>query len=139
MPLGLEEGLQRADLVDDHRVGFARRDIHLPAAEADEVGQAGMGADGNAVLRAASATVFRITIGSPPWKPQATLAVVISGMIASSAPIGQLPKLSPQSQLMSMVRGLVMRGRAPPWRRLRRFQMSLMIGDAPRQPRSCGR
>jgi tetratricopeptide (TPR) repeat protein len=48
-----------------------------------------------------------------PDNPQAMLAVVISGISASSAPIGQLPKLSPQSQLMSMARGLVMRGRAP--------------------------
>ena len=50
---------------------------------------------------AASATVRCIASGSPPWKPQATLAVVMSGMSASSAPSVQLPKLSPQSQLMS--------------------------------------
>ena len=34
----------------------------------------------------ASATVFRMTCGSPPWKPHAMLAEVMYGMMASSAP-----------------------------------------------------
>ena len=62
-----------------------------------------MGADLDAVLLA-QATVRIIVTGSLAWKPQATLADVISGITASSSPIRQLPKLSPRSELMSIVR-----------------------------------
>src|SRR5689334_8256830 len=48
-------------------------------------------------------TVRSIVTGSEAWKPQATFALVIAGMSASSSPIRQLPKLSPQSELMSIV------------------------------------
>src|SRR6185437_15056306 len=41
--------------------------------------------------------------GSPPWKPQATLTLVASSIISASWPISQGPKLSPRSQLRSMV------------------------------------
>ena len=40
--------------------------------------------------------------GSPACHPQATLAVVIRGISSSSAPSLHFPKLSPQSQLMSI-------------------------------------
>src|SRR5215218_10009081 len=53
-------------------------------------------------LATASSIVRIMVTGSPAWKPQATFAVVMCGITASSAPIDQLPKLSPQSQLMSM-------------------------------------
>src|SRR5215510_11613733 len=52
--------------------------------------------------RIASATVLRITWGSPAWKPHATLAEVRYGMISSSAPRVQRPQLSPMSALRSM-------------------------------------
>src|SRR5215475_9335665 len=52
--------------------------------------------------RSASATLLRITCGSPAWKPQATLAEVRYGMISSSAPSVQRPQLSPMSALRSM-------------------------------------
>src|SRR5262245_18409284 len=52
--------------------------------------------------RSASATLLRITCGSPAWKPQATLAEVMYGMISSSAPSVQRPQLSPMSALRSM-------------------------------------
>src|SRR3954453_9776481 len=42
-----------------------------------------------------------MTIGSPAWKPQATLAMEMSGMSASSSPSSQSPKASPMSQLMA--------------------------------------
>ncbi len=42
-------------------------------------------------------------IGSPACQPQATLAEVIKGMISSSWPIRYKPKLSPMSQLMSVL------------------------------------
>src|SRR3954463_15075526 len=54
--------------------------------------------------RMARATVRSIVTGSPPWHPQAMFAEVTSGMISSSLPSDQLPKLSPRSQLMSKVR-----------------------------------
>src|SRR4051794_21158696 len=54
--------------------------------------------------RMARATVRSIVTGSPPWKPQAMFAEVTSGMISSSLPSDQLPKLSPRKQLMSKVR-----------------------------------
>src|ERR1700744_1268719 len=40
---------------------------------------------------------------SPAWKPQATLTEVASSIIAASLPISQGPKLSPRSQLRSIV------------------------------------
>src|SRR5918999_1381724 len=49
----------------------------------------------------ASATVLRIVVGSPAWKPPATLAEEMYCIISSSKPIFQGPKLSPMSQLMS--------------------------------------
>src|SRR5919204_6046370 len=52
--------------------------------------------------RRALSTVARITSGSPAWKPQATLADVMTGISASSAPRSQSPKLSPRSELKSM-------------------------------------
>src|SRR5215813_9486456 len=52
--------------------------------------------------RSASATLLRMTCGSPAWKPQATLAEVRYGMISSSAPSVQRPQLSPMSALRSM-------------------------------------
>src|SRR3954447_24397430 len=51
-----------------------------------------------------SATVCTIVSGSLAWKPQATLADVIAGITTASLPIRQLPKLSPRSELMSIVR-----------------------------------
>src|SRR5215210_7341905 len=50
----------------------------------------------------ASATVLRIVVGSPAWKPPATLAEEMYCIISSSKPIFQGPKLSPMSQLMSI-------------------------------------
>src|SRR5215213_7342055 len=49
----------------------------------------------------ASATVLRMTCGSPAWKPPATLAEEMYCIISSSKPIFQGPKLSPMSQLRS--------------------------------------
>src|SRR3984893_16224829 len=40
---------------------------------------------------------------SPAWKPQATLTEVASSIMAASLPISHGPKLSPRSQLRSMV------------------------------------
>src|SRR6202040_1057908 len=40
---------------------------------------------------------------SPAWKPQATLTEVASSIMAASWPISHGPKLSPRSQLRSMV------------------------------------
>ena len=60
--------------------------------------------------------VFIMVTGSPAWKPQATLAVVTWGMSASSAPMTQLPKLSPQSMLMSNVPAMA----RPPRQRISR-------------------
>ena len=51
----------------------------------------------------ASSTVLRMTCGSPPWKPQATLAELMNGMMASSAPSVQRPYDSPMSQLRSII------------------------------------
>src|SRR5690348_832235 len=48
-------------------------------------------------------TVLRMVAGSPPWKPQAMLAEVMNGITAASSPIFQAPKLSPMSQLRSIV------------------------------------
>ena len=62
-----------------------------------------MGADAATPFSLARAMVFIMVTGSPAWKPQATFAVVTWGMSASSAPMTQLPKLSPQSMLMSNV------------------------------------
>ena len=53
--------------------------------------------------RSASSTVRAIVSGSPAWNPQATFALVMSGITASSSPIDQLPKLSPMSELTSKV------------------------------------
>src|ERR687889_196434 len=50
----------------------------------------------------ASATVLRIVVGSPAWKPPATLAEEMYCIISSSKPIFHGPKLSPMSQLMSI-------------------------------------
>src|SRR5918997_2405268 len=50
----------------------------------------------------ASATVLRIVVGSPAWKPLAMLAEEMYRIISSSKPIFQGPKLSPMSQLMSI-------------------------------------
>src|SRR5918997_624667 len=50
----------------------------------------------------ASATVLRIVVGSPAWKPPATLAEEMYGIISSSKPIFHGPTLSPMSQLMSI-------------------------------------
>jgi hypothetical protein len=44
---------------------------------------------------------------SEAWKPQATLAAVIRGMIASSSPILYRPKASPMSQLMIVIARLL--------------------------------
>src|SRR5579884_118271 len=46
-------------------------------------------------------TVRSMTRGSPPWKPQATLAEVTSGITSSSRPSSKLPKLSPRSAFRS--------------------------------------
>src|SRR5664279_456826 len=43
---------------------------------------------------------------SPAWKPQAMLALVTRSRRASSWPMVQAPKLSPMSQLRSMVLGM---------------------------------
>ena len=56
---------KRADLIGDEILDLAWRGLHLTAAEADEIGKPGMSADGDAVLSRASATVARITPGSP--------------------------------------------------------------------------
>src|SRR4051812_1616160 len=42
-----DERLQRADLIDDEVVRLLRRELHRPATETDEVGQAWMRADGH--------------------------------------------------------------------------------------------
>src|SRR5712671_811758 len=47
-------------------------------------------------------TVSNITSGSPPWKPQATLAEDTIFSISASLPIVQAPKLSPMSQFRSI-------------------------------------
>src|SRR5215208_3536328 len=54
----------------------------------------------------ASATVLRIVVGSPAWKPPAMLAEEMYCIISSSKPIFQGPKLSPMSQLMSICTAL---------------------------------
>ena len=54
-----------------------RRDRHDAPAEAEQVRQPRMRADRHAVLDG-RATARRIVSGSPPWKPQARLAVVIA-------------------------------------------------------------
>src|SRR5215813_104897 len=66
--------------------------------------------------RIASATVLRMTCGSPAWKPQATLADVMYGMISSSAPRVQRPQLSPMSALRSMNLAIVSSSLALPSR-----------------------
>ncbi len=48
----------------------------------------------------------RIVAGSPACQPHATLAVVMRGISSASAPSVHLPKLSPQSQLMSSEGGI---------------------------------
>ena len=65
-------------------------DVHDPPAEPHEIRQRGVGAQRDPCFRA-SATVFRMTCGSPPWKPHAMLAEVMYGMMASSAPRVQRP------------------------------------------------
>ena len=62
-----------ADLVEGVGANLVRGGEDLAPAEADEVGEAGVGA-----------TVLSITRGSPPWKPQATLALEISGKSSPS-------------------------------------------------------
>ena len=57
--------------------------------------------------RLAVATVWRITSGSPAWKPQATLAESTSCSMSASRPIVQAPKDSPRSALRLMRRGLM--------------------------------
>jgi hypothetical protein len=84
--LGVEEALQRADLVDDAVGQFLAADLHLAAAEALQVGQRRMRADLDA-MRLASATVVRMWLKSEAWKPQATLAIVDQRHQASSSPI----------------------------------------------------
>src|SRR5215831_5776657 len=64
--------------------------------------------------RIASATVLRITWGSPAWKPHATLAEVMYGIISSSAPRVQRPQLSPMSALRSMNLAIVSSSLAAP-------------------------
>ena len=66
-------------------------------------GSAGWAPERHLGASRASSTVLRMTCGSPPWKPHATLAEVMNGMIASSAPSVQRPYDSPMSQLRSMV------------------------------------
>src|SRR5215470_9056579 len=51
----------------------------------------------------ASSTVLRMTCGSPPWNPHATLAELMNGMMASSAPSVQRPYDSPMSQYRSII------------------------------------
>jgi hypothetical protein len=46
----------------------------------------------------ALATVARITVGSPAWKPQATFASAMCAMSASSSPRRHTPNASPMSQ-----------------------------------------
>src|SRR5262245_14678264 len=55
----------------------------------------------------ASSTVLRMMWGSPPWKPHATLAELMKGMMASSAPSDQRPYDSPMSQLRSITLVLI--------------------------------
>src|SRR5262245_40744728 len=55
----------------------------------------------------ASSTVLRMMWGSPPWKPHATLAELMNGMMASSAPSVQRPYDSPMSQLRSITLVLI--------------------------------
>src|SRR5262249_19617676 len=50
----------------------------------------------------APVTVSNMTSGSPPWKPQATLADETIFSISASLPIVQAPKLSPMSQFRSI-------------------------------------
>src|SRR5664279_5613387 len=54
-------------------------------------------------LAAANWTVRSMVAESPAWKPQAMLALVTRSSRASSWPMVQAPKLSPMSQLRSMV------------------------------------
>src|SRR4030095_15537433 len=56
----------------------------------------------------ASSTVLRMMWGSPPWKPHATLAELMNGMMASSAPSVQRPYDSPMSQLRSMILAMIL-------------------------------
>ena len=53
-------------------------------------------------LSAAMATVRRIVVASPAWKPHAMLALVTTSSIASSSPTTQVPKDSPRSALRSI-------------------------------------
>src|SRR5271166_5640028 len=62
----------------------------------------------------ASSTVLRMMSASPAWKPQAMLTEVASSIMASSLPITQGPKLSPRSQLRSMLLMLFAFSRFPP-------------------------
>ena len=52
---------------------------------------------------AAAAHVRRSVVGSPAWKPHATLAEVTTASIASSSPSTQRPKDSPRSEFRSTV------------------------------------
>ena len=92
--------LQRADLVGDVGLELLDREVDDAAAEALQVGEAGMGADRDAVLLAQSFTVSTITTGSLAWKPQATLADFTIFRTSASLPITQGPKLSPRSELI---------------------------------------
>src|SRR5580765_7739173 len=74
----------------------------------------------------ASSTVLRITCGSPPWKPHATLAELMSGMIASSAPSVQRPYDSPMSQLRSMALRAAAEGEASAFERGARVVMAAL-------------
>jgi hypothetical protein len=51
---------------------------------------------------AASRQVRAMVLGSPAWKPQATLALVTWRKTAASSPMVQLPKDSPTSLFRSM-------------------------------------
>jgi hypothetical protein len=62
-------------------------------AEAEEVRKAGMGADSDPRSLARSSVRY-ITLGSPAWTSQATLADNTQPSIVSSAPRSQSPKLS---------------------------------------------
>src|ERR1700682_5003852 len=74
----------------------------------------------------ASSPVFRMMCGSPPWKPQATLAELMNGMIASSAPSVQRPYDSPMSQLRSIALRAAAEGEASAFERGATVAMALL-------------
>src|SRR4029077_20040828 len=78
----------------------------------------------------ASSTVLRITCGSPPWKPHATLAELMSGMIASPAPSVHRPYDSPMSQLRSIALRAAAEGEASASERGARVVMVALLEHA---------